>query len=84
MTRASYWRRIRRFSLFQQLLYRWPMRVKEIRVFPRCRRTPAYPVCPRCRETMEYEYTAFCSRCGQNLDWRHYLHAKIVYVEPKL
>lgn len=75
-------RKARRSPLFEQLLYRRPMRVSEIHVFPRCRETPAYPVCPRCASTMECEYTAFCSCCGQKLGWQHYQHARIVYVEP--
>lgn len=71
-----------RSPLQEQLLYRRPMTVAEIRVFPRCHNTPAYPVCPRCGRTMEWEYAAFCDRCGQMLDWSGYHHAKITYVEP--
>ena len=68
--------------LSEDLLYRHPMSVVEIHSFPRCHGAPAYPVCPRCEKTMEREYTDFCSRCGQMLDWRYYQHAKIVCVEP--
>lgn len=74
--------RVRHSPLFEQLLYRYPMSVGEIHIFPRCHEAPAYPVCPRCGKTMECEYAAFCSRCGQNLDWKRYQYAKIVYVEP--
>ena len=59
--------------LSEELLYRHPMSVVEIHSFPRC---------PRCEKTMEREYTDFCSRCGQMLDWRYYQHARIVCVEP--
>lgn len=55
--------------LSEELLYRHPMSVVEIHSFPRCHGAPAYPVCPRCEKTMEREYTDFCSRCGQMLDW---------------
>lgn len=82
MTRTKNLRRAKRSPLFKQLLYRRPMRVVEIHIFPRCHGAPAYPVCPRCGNTMECEYMAFCSRCGQKLDWQYYQHARIVYVEP--
>lgn len=76
MTRAVY----RRLPLAEQMRYRCPMHVAEIHVFPHCHGAPAYPVCPRCERTMEREYMAFCSRCGQMLDWRRYQYARIVYV----
>lgn len=75
-------RRIGRPPLWEQLLYRRPMAVAEIRSFSRCHGAPAYPVCPRCEKTMEREYIAFCSRCGQKLDWENFQEARIVYVEP--
>lgn len=74
--------RLRHSPLREQLLYRRPMAVTEIHVFPHCQNAPAYPVCPRCGQTMEQDYMAFCSRCGQKLDWRRYANAKIVYMEP--
>ena len=50
------------------LSYRRPLEVEEIVYF---RRTGAcYPRCPRCLRTVEREYTAFCDRCGQRLDWK--------------
>ncbi len=70
------------FPLWEALLYRLPMAVAEIHVFPRCNGAPAYPVCPRCASTMERECMAFCSRCGQKLDWQRYRRARIVYMEP--
>lgn len=82
MTRTKYLWRAKRSPLFEQLLYRRPMSVVEIHIFPHCHETPAYPVCPRCGKTMECEYAAFCSRCGQKLDWQYYQYARIVYVEP--
>lgn len=76
-------RRVRRPLVWEQLRYRRPMAVAEIRFFSRCRGVPAYPVCPRCEKTMEREYIAFCSRCGQKLDWEDFQDARIVYVEPR-
>lgn len=77
MTRP-FLRRQASLSLLNQLLYRLPMAVNEICVFSHCSDGPAYPVCPRCAATMEREYMAFCSRCGQRLDWQHYASAKII------
>lgn len=82
MTRTKYLWKARRSPYFEQLLYRRPMNVGEIHVFPHCHETPAYPVCPRCGRTMEREYMAFCSRCGQKLNWQNYQYARIVYMEP--
>lgn len=75
-------RRLARLPLFEQLLYRLPIAVTEIHVFPYCSGGPSYPVCPRCGATMEREYMAFCSRCGQKLDWRRYSYARVVFMEP--
>ena len=80
MMRAGHSRRAGLLLIAGPLLYRLPMSVTKIRAFPHCREAPAYPVCPRCDGTMEREYMAFCSRCGQKLDWQHYPHARILYV----
>lgn len=64
-----------RESIFHEVTYRIPMTVTEIMEFP----TTSFPICPRCQITMEYEYAAFCDRCGQRLDWSMYDDAKIVY-----
>ena len=83
MTRARQsMRRLARLPLFEQLLYRLPIAVTDIHVFPYCSGGPSYPVCPRCGATMEREYMAFCSRCGQKLDWRRYSYARVVFMEP--
>ena len=64
-------------------LYRTPMRVREIMVFPAMRGRPAFAVCPRCGITMEREYVAYCDRCGQCLSWRDFKKAIIVYPGAK-
>ena len=52
MKRArQFLRRIGRPLLWEQLLYRRPMAVAEIRAFSLCHGAPAYPVCPRCEKT---------------------------------
>ena len=83
MTRARQsMRRLARLPLFEQLLYRLPIAVTEIHVFPYCSGGPSYPVCPRCGATMERVWMACCSRCGQKLDWRRYSYARVVFMEP--
>lgn len=47
--------------------YRRALPVREIVYFRQ--ENAGYPRCPRCRCTLEREYTAFCDRCGQRLDW---------------
>lgn len=58
--------------------YRVPRPVTERVVFPDCSGVPSYYVCPRCGITLEREFTAFCDRCGQRLDWRGCRDAKII------
>ena len=60
-----------------ELQYRQPMRVSETMVFTMLRGQTGFAVCPRCKLTMEYEYAAFCGRCGQRLNWSRYKHAEI-------
>lgn len=48
--------------------YRRPLPVKEIVYFRHGK--VCCPRCPRCLCTFEREYTAFCDRCGQRLDWK--------------
>lgn len=31
-----------------------------------------YALCPKCDDVIEREYMAYCSGCGQRLDWRGY------------
>lgn len=56
--------------------YRRPLPVREV-VYYR-REETSYPRCPRCRCTFEREYTAFCDRCGQRLDWNNFASAMIL------
>ena len=60
-----------------ELQYRQPMRVSEIMVFTMLHGQTGFAVCPRCKLTMEYEYAAFCGRCGQRLNWSRYKHATL-------
>lgn len=53
-------------NIMQELLYRKPMKVVEIRALS----DSYFAVCPRCQMTLECEYQAFCDRCGQKLNWR--------------
>ena len=48
------------------LSYRFPLQVTEIFATDDGEH---FPVCPRCKVTLEREFTRFCDRCGQKLDW---------------
>lgn len=52
-----------------------PMLVSEIMVF----RDTSFYVCPRCKITLEREYSRYCDRCGQRLNWKAHRQARIVY-----
>ncbi len=52
--------------------YRIPMPVTELIIY---RNHTSHYLCPRCSITLEREFTHYCSRCGQCLDWRQYKKA---------
>lgn len=58
-----------------ELSFREPLRVTEAVYY--ISQGYSFPRCPRCRITLEREYTAYCDRCGQALDWAHFDHALI-------
>ena len=61
----------------QELSFRAPMKVMQIRCF-RCTHGRTYAaVCPRCKVTLEREYQSFCDRCGQCLNWKEFFRAKV-------
>lgn len=65
---------------FQLMLtYRIPMRVEDA-VGPR---DDIYYRCPRCQRLLEREFLAYCSTCGQCLDWHSYRKAKRTHFHPK-
>ena len=66
-----------RSVIIEELHYRKPMHVSEIMVFSMSHGKTGFAICPRCKLTMEYEYTPFCGRCGQRLDWSLYRYAVI-------
>ena len=72
-------------TLIDVFIYRKPMRVTEIMIYP----SPnygetGYYVCPKCKTTLEREFVRFCDRCGQRLDWSDYRNAKPVYPRPRV
>ena len=73
------------FSAFFYLLlsYRVPMMVRDLMAFRQARGKDSYYICPRCQELLEREFIAYCSRCGQCLNWRNYWKAKRTYFKPK-
>ena len=72
------------FSVFFQLLitYRVPMMVQDAIVFHRHPEDLVYYRCPRCQQLLDREFMAYCSGCGQSLNWRDYKKAKQTYFEP--
>ena len=44
----------------------------------------SWAVCPRCYSSIDREYKAFCSVCGQHLDWSGYDDAEFVYGNEKI
>lgn len=69
---------VRRLLLLQAS-YRWPMKITEVMAFQTSRGESGYYVCPRCRCTLERQFTAYCDRCGQRLDWQDCEKAKVIY-----
>ena len=64
--------------------YRTPMMVKKIMIFEFKDQSFGYYICPRCNVSMEREFTSFCDRCGQALDWKEYKKAVPVYPKQNL
>lgn len=52
-----------------KLSFRTPMPVTCLRRAPTLGRYTLFALCPRCNRDIEREYQAFCSNCGQMLDW---------------
>lgn len=66
--------------LFQLMLtYRMPMMVSESLVLYHWMDCTVYYYCPRCHSLLEREFLAYCSQCGQCLNWRHYRKTKQIY-----
>ena len=68
-------------AIWQELSFREPMPVTQIRCFRYLSGVTGFPVCPQCGITMEREYQSFCDRCGQRLDWKGFSKATIILPE---
>ncbi len=67
--------------IWQELSFREPMPVTQIRCY-RCHHgITSFSVCPRCGISMEREYQSYCDRCGQCLDWKNFSKAAIILPE---
>ena len=55
-----------------ELEYRLPMPVVEVREYSAMSGRVRLPVCPQCRHTLGREAVAFCSECGQCLSWKQF------------
>lgn len=73
------------FSVLFQLLmtYRAPMMVDEAIIYRKTFGDDIYYCCPRCQVLLEREFMAYCSRCGQCLDWRDCRKARPTYFQSK-
>lgn len=70
---------LRYSSREQELIFRCPMRVTHVRRTPYLNgQYTTFPVCPQCNCSIEREYQAFCSECGQKLDWDGFHYAKVL------
>ena len=65
----------------QELSYRHPLSVSQIRRFHFAYEQTEYPICPRCGVALEREYQNFCDRCGQCLDWASFGEAALTTPE---
>ena len=64
-------------ALFHLLLaYRVPMMVRDAMLLRRFPNDNICYCCPRCQSLLDRELLAYCSNCGQCLDWRNYRKAK--------
>lgn len=57
--------------------YRTARTVTELVVYQSLFEETGYYICPRCDCTLNREFVHFCDRCGQKLDWKRYMHAKV-------
>lgn len=68
-------------AIWQEMSFRQPMPVTQIRCFRWPCGITGFPVCPQCGVTMEREYQSFCDRCGQCLTWKGFSKATIILPE---
>lgn len=65
----------------QEMSFREPVPVTQIRCSRFYCGMTGFPVCPRCGVSLEREYQAFCDRCGQCLSWQNYANATVILPE---
>lgn len=58
--------------------FREPMPVTQIQCFRVPGGMTTFTVCPQCGVTLEWEYQAFCDRCGQHLSWKNFSKATVI------
>ncbi len=66
-------------NIKKQLEYRKPKRVVEVVFWKQS--NDSFAICPTCKNFIDREYMGFCSVCGQNLCWKAFDKAKIIYKE---
>ena len=64
----------------EDISYRTPRMVMQLRVvMDICGETGFY-VCPRCNISLDREFMTYCNNCGQKLNWRNYQNAQTIYL----
>lgn len=64
-------------NIEKQLEYRKPKKVVEVVFWKNS--NDSFAICPTCKKYLDREYMGFCSVCGQNLSWKVFDRAKIIY-----
>ena len=62
-------------SIDEMISYRTPMKVTEFVTLPY---GDGFSVCPKCKTFLDREYQAFCTYCGQKLDWKGFSRCKVM------
>ncbi len=68
-------------ATWQEISFREPMPVTQIRSLHWYYGITGFPACPRCGVTMEREYQSYCDRCGQHLNWKNFSKATVILPE---
>jgi len=63
--------------MIEAMEYRRAKAIREIFVCEDYLGVTGFYICPRCDSLLDREFVHFCDRCGQRLDWRFYLQARI-------
>lgn len=63
----------------EEMSYRQPMRISQIRCYRNADTIIGFPICPQCNIPLDREYQQYCDRCGQRLNWDQFSEAAIIF-----